>query len=150
MSTTKEARNDAREYARAQMFYGEGAGTRRKLITASVESKARRNPAYAREFHTELARQDMAEHASKAQVERHRQDRNEAVSRNIRGALTGNSKSLNTSVLIIGVIVYLAHETGYDKKAIAKGKAIVANLRARRNRRKNVHSVTNITNSSSG
>ena len=34
--TKSEARKDAHEYARAKMFYGEGAGIRRKKIKARV------------------------------------------------------------------------------------------------------------------
>lgn len=36
---SKEAEKDAIEFARAKMFYGEGAGNRRKLIKNSVEAK---------------------------------------------------------------------------------------------------------------
>lgn len=36
-STKRVAKRDAKEYARAQMYYGEGAGNRRKLIKATVE-----------------------------------------------------------------------------------------------------------------
>lgn len=145
MNTTKEARRDAREYARAQMYYGDGAGTRRKLIQATVDSKGHRDPAYARVFHTELEKQDMAEHAAKARAERQRTDRSEAVARNTRGILTGNSKSLSTSLLIIGFTIYVAHETGYDKKILEKGKTIWADIKARRARKKYMHTVHNIT-----
>ena len=34
----RKARKDAKEYARAKMYYGEGAGNRRKLIRATVKS----------------------------------------------------------------------------------------------------------------
>ena len=48
--TDKEAKKDAAEFARAKMFYGEGAGTRRKLIKAKVESRSSRDPAYKKAF----------------------------------------------------------------------------------------------------
>jgi hypothetical protein len=136
VNATKEARRDAQEYARAQMFYGDGAGTRRKLIQATVDSRAHRDPAYARAFHQALAVQDMAQHAKKAQIERHRKDRNATISRNVKGALSGNSKSLNASVLVIGLAVYVAHQTGYDKVVIAKAKQAYNDFKARRNRRR--------------
>jgi hypothetical protein len=44
--TSREARKDATEFAKAKMFYGEGAGTRRKLIKAKVEAKAGKDPNY--------------------------------------------------------------------------------------------------------
>ena len=34
--TIRNAKKDAHEFARAKMFYGEGAGTRRKLIKAKM------------------------------------------------------------------------------------------------------------------
>ena len=73
----KDARKDAEESARAKMFYGQGAGTRRKLINNSVEAKKKRVPGYAKAFDEHLARQDMSTHASKAQSERSRKDTKE-------------------------------------------------------------------------
>ena len=46
-STNRVAKRDARESAKAKMFYGEGAGTRRKLIKAKVESRSK-DAAYKR------------------------------------------------------------------------------------------------------
>lgn len=146
MNKTRQARLDAREYARAQMFYGEGAGVRRKLIQATVDSRAHQDPAYARSFHQELASQDMAEHARKAQTERHRKDRSAALSRNVKGILSGNSRSLNTGVLVLGLAVYVAHQTGYDKVLIAKGRAFVEDVRSRRRRKRHLHAVHQANN----
>lgn len=116
MSTRKDAARDAEEFARAQMFYGEGAGTRRKLIQATVDSKINRDPAYGRAFRDALSAQDMAEHASKARKERSRKDTSKAVEKNLRGILTGKNQSVNTSILVLGAVVYYAHQTGIDKK----------------------------------
>lgn len=145
MNAEKQARHDAREYARAQMYYGEGAGTRRKLISATVDSKAHKDPEYARAFHTELGRQDMSEHASKAQSERRRKDRGEAVSKNVKAALTGNSKSMNTGVLVASAVLYVAHQTGYDRKVYDKTRAYYKNLRDRYRAKRHLTVVHNIT-----
>lgn len=51
-STNKEARKDATEFARAKMFFGQGAGTRRKLIKNSVEAKKKRIPGMPRHLIT--------------------------------------------------------------------------------------------------
>lgn len=123
---SKEARRDAQEYARAEMFYGEGAGTRRKLIAATVESKMYRNPAYARAFEAELARQDMAEHAQKARKERQRKDAAEVVTRNTKAIATGNYQNVQGSVAALLVAGYFAHQTGLDKKALEEGKKLYA------------------------
>jgi len=72
--TNHQAHKDAKEFARAKMFYGEGAGTRRKLIKAKVEANKRRDPAYSKAFDHHLARQDMSSHADKARSERKRKN----------------------------------------------------------------------------
>lgn len=74
-STNRAARKDANEFARAKMFFGEGAGTRRKLIKATVEAKRKRIPGYAKAFEHHLANQDLSTHAKKATKERSRTDR---------------------------------------------------------------------------
>jgi hypothetical protein len=90
--TNKEAHKDAAEFARAKMFYGEGAGTRRKLINKSVEAKKKRDPAYAKAFEQHLMGQDISKHATKAVSERKRIDRTQktkktagAVARRVTG-----------------------------------------------------------------
>lgn len=122
MSTSREARQDASEYARSRMYYGEGAGTRRKLIEAKVESKIRKSPKYANSFLDELGRQDMEEHADKAQRERSKADRHESVRRNTRAILTGNHKNAQTGILIVILVGTFAHRTGYDKVLYEKSK----------------------------
>lgn len=148
MSTAKHARRDAHEYARAKMFYGEGAGNRRKLIEASVESKMMKDSKYASAFRAELERQDMGEHAAKARAERNRMDRNEAISRNTKAVLNGNSKSMNTGVLVLSAAVYVAHQTGLDVKIYAKGKQLYGDLKAkyRRAKKPDTQNVYNIYN----
>ena len=137
MNLLREARRDAKEYARAQMFYGEGAGTRRKLITATVESKAERNPAYARAFRTALQGQDMAEHATRAARERHVKDVTKAVTKNTKALLTGNYKNVQSMILVLVVLGYFAHQTELDKKALEKGKAALTDVKVRIKKYKN-------------
>jgi hypothetical protein len=72
----KHARRDAQEFARAKSFYGEGAGTRRKLIKQTVDHKSANVPGYKKAFDHHLSRQDMSKHADKAVSERTRTDRN--------------------------------------------------------------------------
>lgn len=70
----KDASKDAAEFARAKAFHGEGAGTRRKLIKQTVESKSK-NPDYKKAFDHHLGQQDQAKHVQKAVSERKRIDR---------------------------------------------------------------------------
>lgn len=128
----REARKDAKEFARAQMFYGDGAGIRRRLIAAKVESKVAKSDSYARFFQQELARQDMAIHASKAQRERLLKDTSFAVRKNIRGLVTGDYRAVNSSIIVILAGGYLAHQTGFDRVVYEKGKKAVTDFKARR------------------
>lgn len=73
--TNKLARQDAEEMARAKMFYGQGAGTRRKLINTTVAQRKRIDPAYAKAFDYHFDNQRMDVHAQKARQERVRKDR---------------------------------------------------------------------------
>jgi hypothetical protein len=84
--TNREARKDAAEFARAKMFYGKGAGTRRKLIKGTVEAKRKKDPSYSKAFDHHLEKQDMSTHASKARRERGRKDTKERT-RKTSGAL---------------------------------------------------------------
>ena len=46
----REAKRDANKFAKAKMYYGEGAGTQRKLIKATVESKRKKDSQYGEAF----------------------------------------------------------------------------------------------------
>ena len=122
MKVKKQAKQDAFEYARAQMYYGEGAGNRRKLITAKVLQKQVSIPGYESAFLAALEEQDMAEHAEAAQKERRRKDVVKKVDRNVRGLTTGNRESLTTGVMILAGAIYVARQTGYDKIIVAETK----------------------------
>lgn len=134
MNIRTEARRDAHEFARAQMFYGEGAGVRRKLISATVDAKCDKDPEYERAFGEALDEEDMAEHAEKARKERRRRDVSESLSKNAKGLATGNHQSVQTSVLVLVTAVYVAHQTGYDKKIYEEGKWLLDKAKTRFNR----------------
>lgn len=126
-STDREAAKDAKEFARAKQFYGEGAGTRRKLIKAKVEGKSKNNPDYKKAFDSHLANQDTSKHASKAQNERKRKDVKKSVGKGIRGTrhiLNGNSQyaSAATAVIVGGAL--WAHKSGIDKLIFEAGKQV--------------------------
>lgn len=73
------AKKDAEEFARAKAFYGQGAGTRRKLIKQTVEGRAKRIPGYQEAFQQHLDAQDTSKHAVKAVSERKRKDRHDTI-----------------------------------------------------------------------
>lgn len=73
-----QASKDAKEFARAKMYYGEGAGNRRKIIKNQVESRKKKSKDYADAFDAALAKQDMGKHATKATKQRKSTDRKES------------------------------------------------------------------------
>ena len=126
-STSRDAKKDAAEFARAKMFYGEGAGTRRKLIKNTVESKSKKDPDYKKAFDHHLSSQDMSKHASKARGERKRKDIKKSAGRGIRGTrhiLNGNSQYASAATaMVVGGALY-AHKTGADKVVLDIGKKL--------------------------
>ena len=120
----RKARKDAKEYARAKMYYGEGAGTRRKLINATVKERSK-NPDYKSEFDKALSKQDMSKHASAAKRERKVKDTKNAAGRMGRGlvnAATGNLGRASAAA----IVTYAAlHYTGTDKIIANQAKKAV-------------------------
>lgn len=84
--TRKEAAKDAEEFTRAKLFYGEGAGTRRKLIKAKVEAKKAKDPLYSKAFDHFVARTDLGQRASQARSQRRRKDTTKAGRKALRRA----------------------------------------------------------------
>lgn len=103
--TSREAKKDANEFAKAKMFFGEGAGTRRKLIKATVESKSAKDPTYKKAFDHHLGNQDLGKRASQARGERKRKDTTKAVGKTARGV---KNLALGTGapVAISALVVY--------------------------------------------
>ena len=123
----REAEKDAKEYARAKMFYGKGAGNRRKLIKATVESKSK-DPAYKEAFDYAMSKQDMGEHAKKAKGERKRKDIVNATKKTGRGAIniiTGHPERAAAAMVATAAVL---HVTGLDKKIVSAGKTVVGKV----------------------
>lgn len=123
--TNREAKNDAHEFARAKMFYGEGAGTRRKLIKASVEAKAKKDPSYKKAFDEHLSRQDMSTHASKARSERKRKNASNSTRKTVRGfrhVLNGNSQFASATAALLAGGYLAARKSGIDQTIIRESK----------------------------
>src|SRR6185437_15169638 len=80
----RQARADANEFAKARAFYGKGAGTRRKLIKAKVETRMS-NPHYKDEFHKTLNGQNLEKRSAQATRLRRRKDATGYVGKTARG-----------------------------------------------------------------
>lgn len=119
-STRRKARKDAIEFTNAKMYYGEGAGNRRKLIKNTVEQRSK-DPVYKREFEKNLANQDMAKAAAKAKRTRVKNDAKNSVAKNARGVMhltRGDGARVAASAAAIYGAARFIHSTGLDKKAL--------------------------------
>jgi hypothetical protein len=133
-STRRAASKDAKEHAQAKMYYGEGAGIRRRLINEQVKQRSK-DPAYKAEFEKQLANQDMAKAGAKARSKRKRTDAVNGTKKTAKGIhhiLNGNSQYANAAAaVLVGGAVY-AHKTGIDKMLLDKGKTLINDPRFRK------------------
>jgi hypothetical protein len=123
--TSHEAEKDAQEYARAKMFYGSGAGNRRKLIKATVEAKSAKDPAYKKAFEHHLENQDMSVHAQKARAERKRKNAASSTAKTARGVrhvVNGNAQYASLAAAMLAGGAMAAHKHGIDKVVVNAGK----------------------------
>lgn len=111
------AKKDAKEYARAKMFYGEGAGNRRKLIKNIVAERSK-DPTYKQAFEDALSRQDMEKAAKRAKSERH---------------ILDIPKIVGTTVAVSATVATIAHKTGADKIVANAVKTKISDIHSRVN-----------------
>lgn len=129
--TSRDAAKDAKEFARAKMFYGEGAGNRRKLIKGTVEGKSKKDPGYKKAFDHHLNNQDMSKHSLKARSERKRKNVQNTTAKTARGVshmVRGNTRyasALAAGVFGAGVAL---HKSGVDKVILNAGKKAYRDL----------------------
>lgn len=99
----RRARRDAKEFTQAKMYYGEGAGKRRKLIKARSK-----DPFYKSEFDKAVANTDMSKRASQARRQRGRKNARSSAGKTVRGV--GNIATGNVSraggALALGYLGY--------------------------------------------
>lgn len=111
----RRARRDAKEFTQAKMYYGEGAGNRRKLIKATVKARSK-DPFYKSEFDKAVANTDMSKRASQARRQRGRKNARNTTGKTVRGI--GNIATGNVSraggALALGYLGYqAAKRTGH-------------------------------------
>ncbi len=105
------AKKDAKEYARAKMYYGEGAGNRRKLIKNTVDERSK-NAHYKEAFERYSSQQDMSEHVRGARRERKFTDAKQSTKEKI-----GRIFSFVTGASAAGALAWtVAHYTGVDQQ----------------------------------
>lgn len=125
----REAKKDATEFTKAKAYYGEGAGTRRKLIKARVEGKSKASPDYAKAFDYHVSNTDTNKRANQAVAQRHRTDARNKTTKTARGIghiIRGNPQYASlAAATIAGGAVYI-HSKGYDKVAYSAAKKFVS------------------------
>lgn len=124
MNIKKIATNDAESWARAEMFFGEGAGTRRKLLNAEIAHKVERISGYHEAFNKAYSKQNMADHAIKAAKERKHLDRSNIIRKNVGALLRGDRRGMSNAFAAVVIVAAVSKATGYDKVAIEKAKKL--------------------------
>lgn len=84
-STNRAAKKDAKEFTRAKMYYGEGAGNRRKLIKAKVNQRSK-DPSYKKAFDHHVANTDWEKRGKEARSKRGRANAAKGAGKAARGA----------------------------------------------------------------
>lgn len=128
--TNKMAKADAEEFTKAKLFYGEGAGTRRKLIKAKVESR-NKDSLYKKAFDHHVEKTDLGKRSVQATKQRKRTDRTKSVKKTGKGVghvLRGNSQYANTAAIVAVGVGAHAHRSGLDQKVFDTGKNFVNEL----------------------
>lgn len=124
-STNRAAKKDANESAKAKMFYGEGAGTRRKLIKAKVESRSK-DPDYKRAYDHHLENQDMSKRASQARGTRRRKDVAKGTAKTARG-VKNLAMQTGAPVTLTAVAAYGAWKIPGVRNTIKRGARVSYN-----------------------
>lgn len=127
----KLAQKDAEKFLSAEMAYGQGAGTRRKLVKAEIDQKMidLADTDYADIFDMVYHNLDLNQFAKAAIRERKSLDRAMKTSKNFRAIRSGNLNNLSTGAFLVAGAVIVARQTGYDKKIEAEVKKLYANAK---------------------
>ena len=125
------ASKDAKEFARAKQFYGEGAGTRRKLIKAKVESNRTRVKGYSNAFDKALSKQDLGKASDKAVRDRKRKDRSKATKQTAGAVARRATGEFGTKAAFVALtasgVAYLKSPQGQSLMRKVQGK--VSNIK---------------------
>lgn len=114
-NTRKQARKDAQETARSKMYYGEGAGVRRRNINSVVKQRSK-DPTYKKAFDEEYSKQDMGKARRDAERQRKTTDRVEPVKtgigRGMKKAVRAGTKAVTfaaTTAAGVATSYYISH-----------------------------------------
>lgn len=121
-STNRAAKKDAKEFTRAKMYYGEGAGNRRKLIKAKVAQRSK-DPSYKKAFDHHVANTDWEKRSREARSKRGRAN---AV-KGAKNVALGNYRNVGVGILATAVAFKGAQALGViPANSVIKGRAHAA------------------------
>lgn len=136
--TDREAMRDAKEHVQAKLYYGTGAGTRRKLIKAKIEGKSKKNPSYKKALDYHVENQDVDKRLGQIKGQRARATAKATTAKTSRGIINtvrGNPQAAGASVAAAAGAAIFVHNRGWDKKAYRAavnskvGKASIASAK---------------------
>lgn len=131
--TNRMAAKDAKEHIQAKMYYGEGAGVRRRQIKAVVTERSK-DDSYRKAFEQHVSGQDLAKASSKAHSKRKRTDVVQGTKKTARGIhhiINGNPQYASAAAaLVVGGAMYI-HKSGIDKVVMDKGKTMYNDMKSR-------------------
>lgn len=107
-NTRKQARKDAQETARSKMYYGEGAGVRRRNINSVVKQRSK-DPTYKKAFDEEYSKQDMGKARRDAERQRKTTDRVEPVKTGIGRGVKKAVAFTATTAAGVATSYYISH-----------------------------------------
>jgi hypothetical protein len=123
-STDKLAKRDAKRFVDAKMFYGETAGTKRKLLKAELDKKMKTVPGYEQAFNAHVDSVDRAKSAQKAVGDRNRID-------TVKKGRSLLKKVLNiTGPITVGVasMAYYANKEKVDSFVMKQGSRLLRKM----------------------
>jgi len=106
----KQANKDAKKYVEAKQYYGEGAGTRRKILKGQLSEKMK-NPDYKKAFDEAVSRQNVVKATNKANRERKARDTVKAIKRGARIV-----SSLTLTAIPLAVAISNGIESGNSRR----------------------------------
>jgi hypothetical protein len=113
----RQAKKDANEFTKAKLAYGQGAGTRRKLINAKVGERSA-NPDYKSAFDGFVAGQNLSKRATQAKVNNRTKTAVRSTTKTARGvhrSLSGGFGTVSLASAVIAGAYVAAHQSGADK-----------------------------------
>ena len=112
----RQAKKDAKEYARAKVSYGIGAGNKRKLINHTVKQRSRDSKEYKEAFEKYLEQEDMGKHTAAAKREHAINETKHKTGVVARGIYHSIIKDGAKVAVGVAAAYAIAHKTGLDKK----------------------------------